>query len=182
MGVLISIILGIIPEIIYFSIYVIIVKNLKQKRLLLTILIGISYIICITISRYKLTYYIAFILSIYIILKLLYKNNVQIIDLFAISISAIYVTILSYVLIFFIDKNYSNYYLVLLINRILLYVPFLFYKYFNKIYEYYCELWNRNKNEKRIIKSITLRNISLIGINIFIVSMNVLSILMLSWK
>ena len=94
----------------------------------------------------------------------------------------IYTTFLSYILVWFIKSDYSNYYLIFIINRVLLYIPFIFYKKFNTIYNSYCKLWNRNKLEQRKIKSITLRNISLIAVNTFIVSVNVFTILILSWK
>lgn len=179
---ILSFLLGMLPEIIYFSFYIICIKDIKEKRTKLTILIGISYLLCITISRYKLIYYLLFIICIYLILKILYREKTQIIDIFVISISMIYTTFLSYILVWFIKSDYSNYYLIFIINRVLLYIPFIFYKKFNTIYNSYCKLWNRNKLEQRKIKSITLRNISLIAVNTFIVSVNVFTILILSWK
>ena len=151
-------------------------KNLKEKRIKFFILTSIAYVLCIMISQYKTLYYVLFIFLVYIILKILYKSKAQIIDVFVFSISCIYLTILSAILIFFLKDDLSNYWFLYTFNRILIFLPFLFRNNFNSIYQKYCKLWNRNDKEKRPIKSITLRNISLIIINVAIFITNVIAI------
>lgn len=173
---LISIILGLIPEVLYFTLFLIYTKDLKEKRIKLFFLISIAYVLTVFIKQYILIYYLSFIILVYFILKLLYKNKTQIIDIFVISISTIYLTILSYICFLFLNNDMSNYWLLYICDRIFLIFIFIFKNKFNILYKNYCKLWNRNDKEKRPIKSITLRNISLIVINFAIILMNILAI------
>ena len=169
---LVSILLGMIPEVLYFTLFLIYTKNLKEKKIRLAILIGIIYIFCILLTEYKIIYYVVFITLIYFILKILYKNKTQIIDIFIISLSFFYIELLS--LLIYLPKNIVQYYIILILNRILLFIPFIFKSKFNILYKKYCSLWNRNYDKKQPIKSITLRNISLIGINCIIFIANII--------
>lgn len=168
----ISVFLGLIPEVLYFTLFLINTKNIKEKKIRLFLLIALVYVLCIMISRYKLLYYVVFIFLIYGILKLLYKSKAQIIDIFVFGISTLYLTILSFLI--YIPNNLNQYLICLVINRILLFVPFIFKNKFNILYIKYCGLWNRNYNKKNPIKSITLRNISLISINCIIFLINII--------
>lgn len=170
---LLSILLGLIPEVLYFTLFLIYTKNLKSKKLKLFLSIAIVYFMCILIQQWKILFYILFIVLVYLCLKLLYKNKTQIIDIFIIMISHLWLAILSFILIFFVKKDMSNYVFVSIIDRILLFSIFIFKNKFNKIYKLYCKLWNRNDKEKRPIKSITLRNVSLILLNSFIFFLNI---------
>lgn len=173
-----SILFGLIPEVLYFTLFICFTKNIKEKRIKLFLLISLAYILCMFIQRYKVVYYVLFIALIYLILKLLYKEKVQIIDVFVFSVSFSYICIISFIFSRFLVENLSNYYIIMLINRIFIFVPLLFKNRFNKIYNYYNILWNRskNKNEKRPIKSITLRNLSLILLNLLIFFINLATI------
>lgn len=169
--ILISVVLGLLPEVLYFTMFLICTKDIKEKRIKLGLLISIAYVLCMFIQKYKVIYYVLFIALVYAILKLLYKEKTQIIDIFVISISTIPLTLLS--LIYFGINKYFNYYVLLIFNRILLFLPFIFNNKFNLLYKKYCSLWNRNDYVKRPIKSITLRNISLIIINLLIFIINI---------
>ena len=177
----IGILLGLVPEVLYFTLFLIYTKNLKEKRIKLFALISIAYILCIMISQYKTLYYISFIAIVYIILKILFKEKAQIIDIFAFSISSIYLTLLASISFMMFTDDLSNYWALYTISRILLFVPFIFRKKFNIIYKKYCKLWNRNDKEKRPIKSITLRNISLIIVNVTIFILNVVTIAIINF-
>lgn len=170
--ILMSIILGLLPEVLYFTMFIICTKDIKEKKIRLGVLISIAYILCMFVQRYKVIYYILFIVLVYAILKLLYKKKTQIIDIFVFSLSFIYVSLVSYLGYIFFKDDLSNYYIMYIIARILLFIPFIFKNKFNAIYRKYCSLWNRNDKMKRPIKSITLRNISLITINVAIFLMN----------
>lgn len=176
MGILISILLGMLPEVLYFTLFLVYTKNIKEKKVKLFFLITLAYVLCIMVSRFKTLYYFLFIFAVYIILKILYKHKTGIIDVFIISLSFIYVCFISFLCSRFINNNYVLYYILLVINKILLFIPFIFRNKFNLLYKTYCGLWNRNKNVKRPIKSITLRNISLIILNVFIFILNILTI------
>ena len=170
---ILSLLLGVIPETIYTTLFLTYTKNLKEKKILLGILIAISYILCVMIIRFQILFYIVFLFIVYIILKLLYKEKTQIIDIFIIALAYLWMSILSFILMFCVKQDYSNYYLICVINKILLFMPFIWKNKFNILYKKYCSLWNRNDKVKRPIKSITLRNISLILLNSFVFFLNI---------
>jgi hypothetical protein len=180
MRLLLSILLGMIPEVLYFTLMITFTKNIKEKRIKLFLLISIAYFICILVQKLQILFYMLLIASIYIVLKILYKNKVQLTDVFIISLSYFWIVLISLLSIFFLNKDYSNFYLLYAIGRILLFVPLIFKNKFNILYKKYYKYWNRNDNEKRPIKSITLRNISLISLNGFIFVMNIAIINMIN--
>ena len=167
-NIILSIFLGLIPETLFFTLFLSYSKNIKEKRLKLFLLITIAYTLCIMIIRFKIGFYIAFMILLYLILKLLYKDKTQIIDFFVINIGFIYVCFVSFICFLVVGENLTLYYIMAVVDKILLFVPFIFRKKLNLFYNKYCELWNRNYNKKQPIKSITLRNISLISLNVFI--------------
>lgn len=169
---IISILLGILPEILYFYLFLIFTKDIKNHKIKLLILLSLSYFLCMFINRYKVLYYIIFSILIYLSLKILYKQQTQIIDLFVFNISEIYITLLS--LLIYIPQNLNQYFMCLIINRLMLFIPFVFKNKLNLIYKSYLKYWNRNDSIKRPIKSITLRNISLILINSIIFIINII--------
>lgn len=169
----IGIILGLIPEVLYFTLFLVYTKRIKEKRIKLFLSIALAYILTIFIKQYILLYYLAFIVLVYISLKFLYKEKTQIIDTFVIVYSFFYLSLVSFICFLFMKEDRSNYYILYVIDRILLYIPFIWKTKFNNLYKKYCKLWNRNDKEKRPIKSITLRNVSLIAINFIIIFMNI---------
>lgn len=175
-----SILFGLFPEVIYFTLFLILTKNLKEKRIKLFLLIAISYILCIMLIRYKLLLYTIFIFIVYIILKILYKDKASIIDIFTFAVSTLYLTIMSY-LFYKIRTVYNiNSFMCYLGLRIAMFLPLIiFRKRLNKIYKNYCLLWNRNDKKKRPIKSITLRNISLILLNSLIIIIHLCILLLI---
>jgi len=169
---LMTLLFGLLPEVLYFTLFITFTKNIKEKRIKLFCLISIVYVLCIVVQKWQILYYLFLIFGIYICLKISYKQKVQIIDMFIVSTSYFWIVLLSFLLIFLVKKDMSNYMFIYYIERALLFVPFIFKSKFNKVYKKYCKLWNRNDNEKRKIKSITLRNISLILLNSFIFFIN----------
>ena len=72
---LVSILLGMIPEVLYFTLFLIYTKDLKDKKFRLFGLISIAYIINIVLCDYNVIYNVIFIFLVYLILKLLYKKK-----------------------------------------------------------------------------------------------------------
>ena len=180
--ILISILLGVIPEVLFFTLFFIYTKKIEEKKFRLFLLIFIAHLILILFNNYKIINYIVFMFFMYFILKILYKKKTQIIDVFIINISYIYVFIISCICFSFVKTNVYMYYIMLLVNRLLLFIPFIFKSKFNILYKKYCNLWNRNYEKKQPIKSITLRNISLISLNIFIFLCNMVCLYIFSLK
>lgn len=161
--IILSIVFGMLPESLFFTIFLVLAKGIKERKKELFGLIIINYLLTGILVFYSIYSYFLFIIFQYIIIKILYKEKVECIDIFLIIISHIYLFLIS-ILCY---KVVNNYYIAFIINRVLLFVPFIFRKHFNELYNKYRRLWNRNDNNK--IKSISLRNISLISLNIFII-------------
>ena len=160
-----SLLIGIIPDVIFLSLFVIYAKKIETKRILFFILLLIDYIITLIIFKYQTLFYILFIIIEYIILKILYKKEIQLIDSFVITFPFLILFLMSCIYYFLIP----NYMLACILEKItLLIVVYLMKNKINKAYKIYRHYWNRSKEEVRKIKSITLRNISLILMYIFI--------------
>ena len=165
---LISFLFGLLPESLFFTLFLINIKQVKTKKLLLFLLISLDYLVFIIFNNHILVSYILFTVILTIILKILYKKELNIVDIFFIIYSEIYLSLLSFICFKFVKSDYSNYYFIAIINRIIIFSFLFFKKHILNFYIKYCKFWNRNNNEKRPIKSITLRNISIVILNMFI--------------
>lgn len=177
---IISILFGLVPEVLYFTLFLSYTKNLKDKKIRLFLLLSVVYFCCLLISQYKIIYYVLFIFFIYIALKILYKNKAQIIDIFLISLLCIYLMLTSYICFLFVAEDFSNYYLLAIIQKVVLFAPLIFKDKFNVLYKKYYSLWNRDFKNKKPVKSITLRNVSLILLNLFIFILNLVILYLLT--
>lgn len=173
---LLSIVLGLIPEVLYFVLFLSYSKNLKGKKIRLFLATLLVYFCCMLIVQYQLFFYILFIVLFYIILKIFYKKKIQIVDLFLIMYASSYLTLLSFLI--YLVNDAVSYWILYCIDRILMFMPFIFKNKFNLIYKKYYSFWNRDYTQKKAIKSITLRNITLILINCIIFIMNIICIYM----
>ena len=151
-------------EILYLVMAMCFTKQIKEKRVIFYVLLFISGILCSLIARWQLWYYLTYIASAYLIMKILYKSHIS--DLFVFSIFFAWIALTSY-LGFAISSSMVIGYII---QRTLMFGIFAFKGKFNKWYKTYRELWNRRSDNR--IKSITLRNISLISLNLFIVFMD----------
>lgn len=162
-----------ICEAIYFSLFLIYGKNLKEKRLLFIGIMIFEYIMITKLIQFNIWIHISYIVMTYINLKVLYKDKTQITDIFLFMIASailIFISALSYAIIYFTIRKYI---IALILNRILL---FLFLYYFknklNLLYKKFYKLWNRHDNPNKI-RSLTLRNISIIIFNLMFWIINI---------
>lgn len=177
---IINAIYGIVPEVLYYYFYLVIVLNLKEKRKILFLYITVLYIICITIPNYNIIFYVIYIILIYVGLKIIYKDKIKILDFFVIFISMLYMVIAYSTAYLISNGEYSKYNFAMFISKILLFIPFIWNKKLNNLYNKYKLLWDKpNKGEKRKIKSITLRNISLISLftTVFVIYLLIIGII-----
>lgn len=153
-------------EPIYFSLFLIIGKDLKNKRILLTCIMIFEYIMLTSLIEFNVFFQFIYTFMTFINLKVLYREKAQITDIFLFAAASIVLIALSIFTYMTSKMTYDNYFISLIINRILL---FLFlYLSRNKIRELYKKFyshWNRHNNPKAI-KSLTLRNISIIIFNL----------------
>ena len=169
--IILSLLLGIFPQSLYFTLFLTKVKDINKKKHLLISLIFIIIMLSVMIVKYNIYLYLIIIPLIYLAMKLLYKKKVQIIDLFLIAIAYGYLSIISYLCSFMIKDTMNLYWIAYIINNILLFAILLFKKYIIKAYKKYIQLWNRKPENK--VRSISVRNVSLISLNIFILVLDV---------
>lgn len=153
-------------EPIYFALFLIIGKDLKNKKLLLTCIMIFEYYMLTYIFPFNVWFQFIYTFIVFVDLKFLYKEKAQITDIFLFSAASIVLILISIIVYLSILYTLNNYYIALIINRIILF-SFL---YFNKnnirnLYKKFYSHWNRHNNP-RVIKSITLRNISVISFNL----------------
>lgn len=153
-------------EPIYFSLFLIIGKDLKNKRLLLTCIMIFEYYMLTYIFPFNVWFQFIYTFIVFVDLKFLYKEKAQITDIFLFGASSIILIGISIFTYLTALVTYKNYMLSLLINRILLF-SFLYLSK-NKIrslYKKFYSHWNRHNNPKAL-KSLTLRNVSVISFNL----------------
>lgn len=173
MNFIISLLFGMLPEVLFLTWFIVCFRNIKEKKLKLFISLMLGYVALIMICRYQLLFYIAYIIYSYIIVKSIYKAHI--IDLFVISFGYAYLTLISIGCF----KIINNYWIAFVVNRVILFAPLLFKTTISKLYKMYKNLWNINKDAK--IKSITVRNISLVMVNIMIFIMNVVMVITINY-
>ena len=160
---LISLLLGMIPEVLYITLMTSYLEGIKTKIIRLFVLNSFGYIVLIMVCRFELIFYIAYIIYLYWVLKLIFK--VQITSFFMIS-----VVFSSIIWLSFICSFWSNYYVGYTLSRFMLVILYLCRANFYILYRKYKACWNRNTTHK--IKSITLRNCSLVFLSVMIIILN----------
>ena len=163
---MLELLLGQIPEAIYFALFMIFTKELKSKRILYIVLMVAEYLLLKHFIEFSIWFQIAYTVVQFIILKVLYKEKAQITDIFTFCISSVCLMLINAILFFTVYKYTSNYILYVIIDRIGLFLFLLCFN--NKLYKIqglYKLLWNRNDNKKKPIKSTTFRCINLVIFN-----------------
>lgn len=171
---MIEIFLGQIPEAIYFALFMIYAKDLKEKRILFTILMIVEYLLLLHSFPYSLLAHVLFVMITYIILKILYKSKAQITDIFTFGISSIILIFINAFLYFSLYKLIDNYIIYVIIDRILSIIFLIIFKNkLNNIQKIYKILWNRNDKIKKPIKSTTFRCANLVIFNLMFYIINI---------
>ena len=166
-----------IPEAIYFSLFMIFTKQLKEKRILFVILMILEYLIIQKLIHYNIWLQIIYTAFVFLILKLLYKDKAQITDIFTFTISSILLIIVDVIVYFTIGLFIKDYIILTIIDRIILFsLIIIFRNKLPKIQNLYKKLWNRNDKQKKHIKSTTFRCINIILFNMSFYVLNLLMI------
>ena len=174
---MLEVLLGQIPEAIYFALFMIFVKQLKEKRVLFIILMIAEYLLLKVFIKYNMWFQISYTFMNFLILKLLYKEKAQITDIFTFTISSIVLILISFVSYFIIWKTIGNYLIAAIINRLLLIIFLLItHKKLYNIQKLYKKLWNRQDNKKHKVKSTTFRAINVVVFNLlfFIINLGII--------
>ena len=92
---MLELLIGQIPEAIYFALFLIFAKKLKTHRLVFFITILIEYLLLKYSFPFSWYFHIGLIFMMYLTLKLIYKERSQITDVFIILVSFIYLWLAS---------------------------------------------------------------------------------------
>ena len=162
-----QLLLGQIPEAIYFSLFMIFTKQLKEKRLAFIVLMIMEYVLLKQFINFNIWFQIAYTGITFVILKVLYKEKSQITDIFTFTIGSIFLIILDLILYFTLGKLPNNYILFAAIDKMaLLFMVFLLRNKLPKIQVIYKKLWNRNDSKKKKMKTTTFRSLNVVIFNI----------------
>lgn len=173
-NIVLQLFLGQIPEAIYFALFMIYAKRLENKRILFIILMICEYLLLKYFIRFNIWFQISYTIATYIILKILYKDKVQITDIFTFAISSFILIIINLILYLTIFLLFNNYIVYVIIDRILMFIIlFLFHNKLNNIQKLYKKLWNRNDKIPKPIKSTTFRCINLVLFNFMFYMINI---------
>lgn len=160
-----------LPEAIYFSLFLILIKDIKSKRILFTIFMCIEYAILMNVFLYQVYFQIAYTFITFLILKLLYKEKAIITDIFLFMIASILLIAISFVSYMIVFLTFKNFIVSYILNRLLLFGSlFLLKNKVKKLYNKINSLWNRRQNQK--IRSLTVRNITIIIFNLMFCIIN----------
>lgn len=169
---LLEIILGQIPEAVYFAIFMILVKRHKEKRMLFIILMVFEYVFLKRFLVYNIWFQVIYFILSFIIMKILYKDKTNVTDIFTLGIASIFLIIssfISYVITYFTCKNMI---IGAILVKILIFgMLFIFRNKLYKINDLYKKLWNRSKLKYKM-KSTTFRVLNLVIFNISFIVIN----------
>ena len=164
---------GQIPEAIYFALFMIFTKRLKEKRVLFTLLMVVEYILLKQFLHYTMWFQVLYTFITFLILKVLYKQQAQITDIFTFMIGSFILILISSVPYAIIYFTIQNFYVYVVISRILLFLfLFLFKNKLPNIQKIYKKLWNRNDSVKKKMKTTTFRCINIILFNLMFYLIN----------
>lgn len=176
-----EIILGQLPEAVYFAIFMILVKGLKEKRFIFTISMVIEYLLVLNILPYSIWSYVLYFVLSFLLLKILYKDKSNVTDIFTMGIASVIIIIVSIFSYFIVSLFSTNVTIGNLCQKVILFFIILVYKsYLPKINNIYKKLWNRSKHSYKI-KSTTFRVLNLIVFNFSFVVIN-LGIMFYYWR
>lgn len=168
-------------EAIYFALFLIYGKNLKEKRILFITIMILEYLILKYFIKFNIYFQIAYTFMTFLTLKILYKDKTQITDIFLFvcaSLILIIISVIAYIpliIVFKHDVVYFWYLIALIINRIIVTIILYFIKdNLNKYYKKFYSHWNKPQQLNNAkIKSLTLRNISIIIFNLMFYIINI---------
>lgn len=163
--------LGQIPEAVYFALFLIFTKELKEKRLLFMILMVSEYLLLKSFIHFDVWFQIGYTAMSFLTLKVLYKEKAQVTDIFTFGIASIVLMVISIVSFLLLGPNMK---LATLLNRTLLILFVVFtHKHLLNIQKLYKKFWNRNDRTTKKMKSTTFRALNTVLFNLMFVVINV---------
>lgn len=178
-----QLLLGQIPEAIYFALFMIFTKRLDKKQILFTILMIIEYILLFNFTPVTIWSHISYFIITYMILRLLYHEKSQITDIFTLGIASILMIIISTISYIIVAVTIKDIIICNILAKIMLFIILYFIR--NKLYKIqnmHKKFWNRNDKIPKPMKSITFRCINLVLFNIMFFIINNSILFYMSWR
>lgn len=150
--------LGAILQPLYFSLFIIFTKQIKNKRVLFISLMILEHIILKYACNlnYNVNFELTYTIIYFLILKILYKNKARVTDIVTFVLAIILLGIISVIVSVTAGMNILG----LLLSAIIpILIIFLFKHKLASIERFYNKFWNRHSNAK-MLKSITIRGFS----------------------
>lgn len=174
-----ELLIGQIPEAIYFALFMIYAKGIKEKRILFIALMVVEYLLILQNIYFNTYSQVIYTIMVFITLKVLYKEKCQITDIFTFGIASLILIVISIISFFIFRPDMIT---GAIFNRFLLFLFLFLLK--NKlifIKNIYKRLWNRNDKVKNIMKSATFRSLNIIIFNFmfYIINLGMLYMLFL---
>ena len=170
---ILEILLGHIPEAIYFALFIIFAKKLKTRRIIFVIIAVVEYLLVFNVIRYSIWSHIAFFILMYLLLKVLYKDKAQITDIFSLSIASV-ILVLECIISYIVVKLFTtNFYVYAVVAKLILFTFLMIIRpKLNNIQKVYKKFWNRNDKVVKKMKTTTFRAINTIAFNIMFYLLN----------
>lgn len=131
-------------EPIYFSLFLIIGKDLKNRRILFTVLMILEYLLLKNFFHFNVAFQFSYTFMTFLILKVIYKEKAQITDIFLFGVASIILIIICMFTYLTALVTYKNYFISLIINRVLIFTfLYVFRKQIRNCYIKFYSLWNR---------------------------------------
>ena len=171
---MLQLLLGQIPEAIFFALFMIYAKNLKEKRVLFILLMVVEYLLAKYSFKFNFMFHITYMFLVYLTLKFIYKEKSQITDVFTLMIAYIIIIVFSGISFFIAYYTIKNIIITNIVCKILLFAfIFLTRKKLYNITNIYKKLWNRNDKISKKIKTTTFRAINIVIFNIMFYVINI---------
>ncbi len=162
---ILEILFGMIPEVLFFSIFLIKIKEIKEKRIIFTLMMVVFYIFFSYLFYMNYRFQISMLIFPIFIMKML-KIKTNIIDVFLINLG-MYIALFVTIPLLLISLFVKDFIFLTFINKIIcVYVTIKFEKKLKYIRNFITQNWNRNDKRKKKILSLTLRNICCISLNV----------------
>lgn len=166
---ILEILLGQIPEAIYFGLFMIFTKNYKTNRMVFVALMIFEYLLLKHVFVYSIWFQIMYFILSFLLMKILYEKHTHITDIFTLciaSLSLIVISVISYL------GTFGNMLLCSIVSRVLMIVLLIVCRHFlPKIDNLYKKLWNRSEHKYKM-KSTTFRALNVVIFNISFILIN----------
>lgn len=175
---ILEITLGQIPEALYFALFMIFTNEIKTKRVCFIASTILEYVLLLNAFPYDIWSHILFIITLFLIMKIFYKDKCQVTDIFTLGISSLILIVDSIIIYLLTWFTVNNFLIGVILQKISMFVIlFCIRKKLPNLRKLYYKMWNRNDKIKKIMKSTTFRSVNLVIFNFMFYFINICMIL-----